>query len=70
MGSGPFFEYDERKWAQPAGSDDESRVSSHEDLPHTANSVDEVLGEIGLVLVIVLGIVMAINLALTGLHVT
>jgi hypothetical protein len=32
------------------------------------NSVEEVIGEIGLVLVVILGIVVAINLVLVSLH--
>ena len=35
-----------------------------------SNSPDEVLGEVGLVLVIILGIVLAINAALVALHIT
>ena len=35
-----------------------------------ANSADEVIGEMGLVLVVILGIVVAINLALTSLHIS
>ena len=34
-----------------------------------ANSADEVIGEIGLVLIVILGIVVAINVALTALHI-
>ena len=33
------------------------------------NSADEVIGEVGLVLVVMLGIVVAINMALTALHI-
>jgi hypothetical protein len=36
--------------------------------PANSNSSNEVLGEVGLVLVIVLGIVLAINLTLVALH--
>ena len=39
-------------------------------IDHTnSNSPEEVFGEIGLVLVIVLGIVLAINMVLVGLHI-
>ena len=34
-----------------------------------ANSADEVIGEMGLVLVVILGIVVAVNLVLTSLHI-
>jgi len=35
-----------------------------------ANSADEVIGEIGLLLVVILGIVVALNLVLTSLHIS
>ena len=35
----------------------------------SANSADEVLGEVGLILVVVLGLVLAINMVLVGLHI-
>lgn len=34
------------------------------------NSADEVVGEIGLVLIVILGIVVAINVVLTSLHIS
>jgi hypothetical protein len=34
------------------------------------NSAEEVIGEVGLALVVVLGIVLAINMALVALHIT
>lgn len=37
--------------------------------PATGNSADDVLGEIGLVLVVVLGIMVAINMVLIALHI-
>lgn len=46
-------------------------VSKHDFLSvDEKNSVDEVLGEIGLVLIVILGIVVAINVVLTSLHVS
>ena len=45
-------------------------VSKHEFEPGTeANSAEEVIGEIGLVLVVILGIVVAINMVLVALHI-
>jgi hypothetical protein len=44
----------EREWQTPAAR---------------SNSPDDVLGEVGLVLVIILGIVLAINAALVALHI-
>jgi hypothetical protein len=41
---------------------------SHDDV-ESANSAENVLGEIGLVLVVVLGIAVGINLMLTALHI-
>jgi len=34
------------------------------------NAPDDVLGEVGLVLVVILGVVLAINAALIALHIT
>jgi hypothetical protein len=35
-----------------------------------ANSADEVIGEMGLVLIVILGIVVAVNLVLNSLHIS
>jgi hypothetical protein len=34
-----------------------------------SNSPDEVFGEVGLILVVLLGVILAINMALTALHI-
>jgi len=45
--------------------------SDHSDsAPASSNSPEEVFGEIGLVLVIVLGVVLAINMVLVALHIS
>lgn len=46
-----------------------SRSDSQWTGENNTNSVDEIIGEMGLVLVVVLGIVLAINLLLTSLHI-
>jgi len=47
-----------------------SERNRHRPDPRFANSPDEVFGEIGLVLVVVLGIVLAINLLLMALNIS
>lgn len=56
------------------GSDQYADPLAGHDLQSTgeenANSADEVIGEMGLVLVVILGIVVALNLMLTSLHIS
>jgi hypothetical protein len=46
--------------------------SGHDVQPadQNANSFEEVIGEIGLVLVVILGIVVAVNMVLVALHIS
>ena len=49
----------------------ERTSQEHESILGTeSNAPDDVLGEVGLVLVVVLGIVLAINAALVALHIS
>ena len=50
------------------GADLSSRNWSNE--PASSNSPEEVFGEVGLVLVVILGIALAINMLLIALHIS
>jgi hypothetical protein len=52
------------RYRRNAGEDQSDLV------PADSNSPEEIFGEIGLVLVVVLGVVLAINMVLVALHIT
>jgi hypothetical protein len=62
--SSPFHGPEADGFGFPASDDFQSGSEA------SANSADEVIGEMGLVLVVIMGIIVAINLVLTSLHIT
>ena len=48
----------------------ESREKRRREAHDDSNSAEDVIGEVGLALVVVLGIVLAINVALVALHIS